>query len=293
MKFAVIGDPIEHSRSPEMHLPVLQKVDPEAVYEKVQIKKGGLAAWIEKVKAERYKGFNITMPHKADILPLLDGLDEEAALFRSVNTVVNRNGKLYGYNTDAGGFLLSLTESGNALKDRKILLLGAGGAARTIALKTLLEGAKAITILARRPEQTETLCTELREIAARSSSRGCDDAIKGGALQDIAQYAGENPDIVVNATPLGMAGTEAAFSDLTFLKKLPEHTLVYDLIYEPAETALLAEAKRTGHKTQNGLKMLEYQALLADLLFLDRETDPDAMRLTNKKNTLERAVAEK
>ena len=293
MKFAVIGDPIEHSRSPEMHLPVLQKSDPAAIYEKVLVKKGELAAWIDRVKAEQYGGFNITMPHKADILPFLDGIDREAELFRSVNTVVNRNGKLYGYNTDAGGFLLSLTESGEGLKGRKILLLGAGGAARTIALKALLEGAKAITILTRRPEQTEILCTELREMAARSSPTGRDTAIKGGALQDITQYAEESPDIVVNATPLGMTGTETTFQDLSFLKKLPENTLVYDLIYDPAETALLAEAKRRGHRTQNGLKMLQYQALLADRLFLDRETDTETMRLTNITNSLERAVPEK
>jgi shikimate dehydrogenase len=273
MRFAVIGDPIEHSRSPEMHLPVLLPEDPEATYEKILVKRGGLADWVERVKKENIRGFNITMPHKADIIPFLDGIEREAALFHSVNTAVNRGGKLYGYNTDGGGFLLSLSENGFAIKGKRLLLLGAGAAARTIAFKSALEGAASITILARAPEKARALCEEVKGLKTEAD-------IACGNSRETADCAG-GIDLMVNATPLGMEGTDSEYGDIAFLDRLPKDALVYDLIYEPAETKLLAEARQRGLKTQNGLKMLKCQALLADCLFLDPETDADKMCRTS------------
>ena len=274
MRFAVIGDPIEHSRSPEMHLPVLMPKDPEATYEKVLVKRGGLAEWIRQVKKEDIRGFNITMPHKADIIPFLDEIEEEAELFHSVNTVVNRGGRLYGYNTDGGGFLLSLSEDGFTIKGKNLLLLGAGAAARTIALKAALEGAASVAVLARTPEKAEALCEEIGSLKTKTK-------IAFGSDQGKEEYA-KNADLLVNATPLGMTGADSEYDDFDFLDRLPKEALVYDLIYEPAETRLLTEARRRGMKTQNGLKMLKGQALLADRLFLDREADTGEMCLINK-----------
>lgn len=269
MRFAVIGDPIAHSRSPEMHLPVLLSVDPEATYEKVLVKRGDLAAWVERVKKEDIRGFNITMPHKEDIIHYLDEVSEEAGLFHSVNTVVNRGGRLFGYNTDSGGFLLSLSESGFEIKGKRLFLFGAGAAARTIALKAALNGAASVTVLARTPEKAEALCEEVRDLKMKTK-------IASGSDREKADYATDT-DLFVNATPLGMKGTDPGYESFDFLDRLPKEALVYDLIYEPAETELLAEARRRGLQTQNGLMMLKGQAILADRLFLDQEAATNKM----------------
>ncbi|MDD2483675.1 MAG: shikimate dehydrogenase [Eubacteriales bacterium] len=274
MKFAVIGSPISHSLSPDMHLPVLSAFDPEASYEKIFVEKGELPAFLEKVKKERFRGFNLTMPHKTDILPYLTEIEQEAKIFGSVNTVVNRKGRLCGYNTDGKGFLLSLMENGRSLKNEKLLILGAGGVARTIALKAALDGATTVIILARMPQKAAALCREIQKLGER---------VKGVRIgygrDEQAPFFATDTTILVNATPRGMEGTESEFEDFSFLDALPKNALVYDLIYEPAETKLIREAKKRGLQTQNGLKMLKYQAILADRLFLDRETDSDEMCL--------------
>lgn len=286
-KFAVIGSPIGHSLSPEIHLPVLRRFFEAVEYNKVEVKKGELPEWMKRVRTEPIRGFNITMPHKTDVIPLLDGLEGDALVYGSVNTVVNRQGRLTGYNTDGEGFRLSLLQTGRGLEEANLLILGAGGVARTLVLKAISEGASQITILARNPEKAEALLREakktIRETGiAFGESMGANNKINKdmrmeyGSLDEAAERA-KGADIFINATPLGMEGMESDFADLAFLKELKREALVYDLIYYPGETRLLGAASALGLSTQNGLGMLIYQGMLADRLFADEDFDFDEM----------------
>ncbi|MDD4583809.1 MAG: shikimate dehydrogenase [Eubacteriales bacterium] len=265
MRFAVVGDPIEHSLSPEVHLPVLCQFCKDVSYEKVHVKLSELDEWIDRVRRDEIDGFNVTMPLKSAIIPLLDRIEGDAGIFQSVNTVVNKNGRLYGYNTDGEGFSLSLLDKGFKLKDSNILLLGGGGAARTIALKAALEGAGQIIILGRTVCKVLEICSEVRKCNKKVK-------IRYGNLEDIVDHA-KATHILINATPLGMTGVPDDFEQLEFLNKLPHEVLVMDLVYEPPATRLLIRAKDQGLNTLNGLEMLIYQGILADRLFLNMDLD--------------------
>ena len=266
-KFAVIGDPIAQSLSPEIHLPVLRHYVENPSYERVQVGRGKLPRWLDRVREEGYAGFNVTMPHKMEIGQYLDELAMEANLIGSVNTVVNRNGRLIGYSTDALGFFTALREGGIQYDDKRILILGAGGAASALAHRAIMENAHRVDILARREEQARRVVTGLR-----THLRGA--GLAWGRLDmHTLHRSASRADIIINATPQGMTGVEGQWADLGFLASLPRHAVVCDIIHAPRKTAFLAEAQRLGHVIQNGIDMLIYQALVADHLFLDRDID--------------------
>lgn len=273
-KFAVIGDPIAHSLSPAIHLPVLRSYVEAPAYEKVHVKKGGLPAWLDRVRNEDIRGFNLTMPHKVDILPYLDYVDFEAER-SSVNTVINRGGKLYGYTTDAAGFFMALNNTGVDHRGLHILILGAGGASGALALCAATDGAEKIGILARRPEIAETLASAVGKSVPGST-------LYAGGVERLGDCC-ESADILINTTPLGMSGVNGDWESLEFLSALPKRAVVCDIIYNPPKTRLLAEAERLGYRCQNGLDMLIYQALLADSLFLGIEIDYKEMAESVKK----------
>ncbi len=260
LKLSVIGDPIAHSLSPQVHGAALSALGVAYTYEKIQVKKGALEEFLAYARETGMDGFNLTMPHKVDILPFLSGIDDAAKRFGAVNTVKVKNGKLYGFNTDAGGYAEALKDAGCEVKDSRILILGAGGVVRTLALELACRGAKEIRILNRTVAKAEDV------------AQGVPGAVSVGCLteEELCQSA-EHCDILVQATPLGMHGTEEDFKNLSFLNHLPKAAMVTDLIYNPPETTLLQEAKRLGFKTMNGLGMLIYQALLADRIYTDTE----------------------
>jgi shikimate dehydrogenase len=265
-RFAVIGSPIGHTLSPPIHHAVFGALGIEERYGVLHVPKGRLKAFLSGAKYAGLRGFNVTIPHKQDILPLLDEVDEDARLCGAVNTVVLRDGKLCGFNTDIAGLLLALQSAGSGYRDRRVLILGAGGAATGIACKAAREGAKAITILSRRKEQAEAVGT----IAQKAGQA----EIIAGVLHPVEiETAAGSCDLLLNATPLGMAGVAENFPSLAFLEKLPDHALVCDLIYNPARTKLLEAAQKRGLCTLNGLDMLIHQALLADELFLGQTLD--------------------
>lgn len=268
MRFAVIGDPIEHSLSPEVHLPVLCQFCKDVSYEKAHVKLSELDVWIDRARRDKIDGFNVTMPLKSAIIPLLDRIEGDAGVFQSVNTVVNKNGRLYGYNTDGEGFSLSLLDNGFKLKDSNILLLGGGGVARTIALKAALEGAGQIIILGRTVGKILEICSEVRKYNKEIK-------IRYGNLEDIEDMVDhvKSTHILINATPLGMTGVSDDFEHLDFLNILPQEALVMDLVYDPPVTRFLIRAKNQGLNTLNGLGMLIYQGILADRLFLNMDLD--------------------
>ncbi|MDR2088271.1 MAG: shikimate dehydrogenase [Clostridiales Family XIII bacterium] len=274
--FAVIGDPIGHSLSPAIHNAVFAALGADCRYSAIRVPKGRLDVFVERARFFDLSGFNVTIPHKQDIIPFLDGLDEEAALCGAVNTVRNEGGRFIGYNTDMEGLLRAVEGRGRAYGGAGVAILGAGGAAAGIAMKAACERARRITIFARRPAQAE----ELRRRALRAAAaRGAPDPeIRTEAMEPRAMCdAVRDADILINATPLGMSGTKSEHASFAFLEYLPVRALVCDLIYEPARTKLLREAATRGFETLGGLDMLIAQALLADEIFLGRALDADAL----------------
>ena len=271
LKFAVIGDPIVQSLSPEIHLPVLRSYAESPSYERIHVRRGELPQWLARVREEGFAGFNVTMPHKLQIGQYLDELVMEADLIGSVNTVVNRGGKLIGYSTDALGCFTALRENGIDYDDKRILILGAGGVARSLAHRAILENVNRVDVLSRREEQARQLV-----LAVRSHLR--DAGLSYGRMDmHNLRHAAAKADIIINATPQGMVGVEAQWDDLRFLEALPKHAVVCDMIHAPRKTAFLAEAERLGHRIQNGVDMLIYQALVADHFFLEQDIDYQAM----------------
>ncbi len=263
LRLDVIGDPIGHSKSPIIHGTALEELALPHTYRKVRVEKGHLADYIRDAKQSNILGFNITMPHKLDIIPYLDFMDSDAQRFNSVNTVHIKDGKLYGYNTDGRGFSYAMNNIGYYAANKNIVILGAGGVVSTIALKMEDEGASKISILNRTLSSAENIAKSLTGINAYTytlTSENLRNAVK-------------DCDILINGTPLGMEGVEHDFEDLTFLNDLKADALVYDLIYNPEETSLLKSAKNLGFATLNGMGMLIYQGLLADEIFLERQLD--------------------
>ena len=264
-KLAVIGDPIGHSLSPVIQQAMLDALGLDCAYGRIRVPGGSTADWLPTAAALGLAGFNATMPHKADLVPLMDELSDDARMYRSVNTVVLRNGRFIGFNTDGEGFLRSLLEEGIDPAGKRIAVFGAGGAARSVVLKLAATGAKSITVCCRSPEKAAELAAS-PAVRITDLSRKATDAALAGA------------DLLINATPLGMQGVDADFEDFSFLDALPSSAPVCDLIYRPLRTSLLLEAENRGHRTMNGLGMLIHQAILALEHFAGMELDAAAMK---------------
>jgi shikimate dehydrogenase len=278
--FAVIGDPVGHSLSPAIHNAVFAALGLDCRYSAIHVPKGGAGAFVARARASGMRGFNVTIPHKQKIIPFLDETDEDARLCGAVNTVVNRQGRLIGYNTDTDGLLWALTRRNRAYSGCNTVILGAGGAAAGIAVKAARGGARRIAILARRTEKAE----EIRRAALCAAPVGGTGVAATAPKIMIAELrpaelraAASDADLLINATPLGMSGVKGDHESLDFLKALPAHTLVCDLIYKPSRTSLLREAEALGLDTLNGMDMLISQALLADEHFLGRTLDIAAL----------------
>lgn len=269
IRLDVVGDPIDHSKSPLIHETVLSSLEMPYEYRKVRIEKGHLPEYLAEVSKIGILGFNLTMPHKQDILPYLDFVDDEARIFNSVNTVCVKNGKLCGYNTDGHGFVYAMAKAGHCAKGKNIVILGAGGVVSTIAFKMGLEQAKKVTILNRTLSAAEKIAKSVTE----EKSIGKTQFVCKTLVFDNIAASLTDCDILVNCTPLGMEGIPHDFEDLSFLNVLKKGALVYDLVYNPFETTLLKRAKSLGFDTLNGFGMLIYQGLLADEIFLERSLD--------------------
>ena len=266
-KLCVIGDPVLHSKSPLIQNTMIRALGLDYIYLCQPVKAGRAAAWLDAAREAGYAGFNATMPHKLDLAPHMDELDQDAALYQSVNTVCIRNGKLYGYNTDGRGFIRALADAGVDPAGRRVLLLGSGGAAKAVALKLVQQGAASVTVCNRTAAKAEELC---QYAPAVMKAAGFDQA----TLRREASRA----ELLVNCTSLGMAGAGGRFEDLSFLDALAPETPVCDLIYAPAETELLRQARERGHRTMNGMGLLVHQAVLALERFTGVPIDAAAMR---------------
>lgn len=261
----VIGDPVAHSLSPLLHQTMIDQTGAAYRYDVRTVRPEELPAFVRWAKDGGCAGFNVTMPHKEAILPLLDEVDATAASCGAVNTVCIREGRATGHNTDGTGFLDSLAGQGFYPQGRTVLLLGAGGAAKAVGHALAAAGASRIIVCARRLERAAALAAQLP---------GCGEGIV--LAQDAIQQAAAACDLLVNATPLGMAGSPA-FARLDFLQAMPPHAVVYDLVYHPRRTALLEAAARQGLRTVGGIDLLIRQAVRAFTFFTGKTPDTAAL----------------
>lgn len=259
---AVIGTPIAHSLSPEIHRPVLELFTQGSSYKKFDPEKQGLEAFFSEAVGQ-FDGWNVTMPYKTKILSLLDEVHPEADFFHSVNTACIRNGRSYGFNTDGAGFDFSLKIAGGCFRDATVGVLGCGGAGGTVVLKAVFEGAREVAVFQRDKKKSELILERAKRIPSTTQLSHHDFD-----FSEMAKFC-SRCDVLINATPLGMEGIPQDFEQLDFLKALPKHAIVCDLIYRPQETRFMKAASELGYRVVGGIEMLLYQGILAEEHFLE------------------------
>jgi len=259
-KLGIIGNPLLHSISPLIHQLALQNTNLRGSYEKFEVTKEGLSKIIEFFKSNDFTGFNVTIPHKVNIIQYLDEIDEYAKKIGAVNTVKVADGRLIGYNTDVYGFANSLV---NRKKDiKKAKMLGCGGAALAVVFGLEHLGCEEITICARNKDKMQDF---INIISSKTNM-----IIHSEFLQEMTSLT--DTDILINATPLGTFGeNESKMAiDKDILHTANKHILIYDLVYNPAKTQLVKESEKLNLTSINGLDMLILQAVKAFEIWTDK-----------------------
>lgn len=266
----VFGYPVEHSLSPAMHNAAIAALGIPFAYLPFSVRPEDIGPAIRSLAILGIIGVNLTIPHKERVLPFLDEVTPEAQAVGAVNTVHNDGGRLIGYNTDGVGFLAPLKASGVTLYDRQVVVLGAGGAARSVAHCLAREGAW-IVLVNRTPERAARLAEAVNGAAGRAAARcfGLDDT---GALADAMAKA----ELLVNTTSVGMSPHDEEIPPIP-LHALHPGLFVYDLIYNPVKTKLLLAAEQVGARTLNGVQMLVRQGAAAFRIWTGMEPPLDAM----------------
>jgi len=264
--FCVIGHPIGHTLSPTIHQTVYTALSVDYDYIAEHVLPEDLEEFTRRVRATGCPGFNATIPHKETVIPLLDAVDASAERIGAVNTVKNEGGKLTGYNTDVPGLMEALKRGGWTPRGHGVLL-GAGGAARAAIEAMGLMGVKELILFDIVPERMEKLTQDFKDqhpmriIGTRSENE----------LSDHLSRA----DLIINATPVGMwPNTDR--SPVSHPEQIPSGATVFDMVYKPVKTKLMAQAEQQGAVTISGLGMLVAQALAADEIWLNRKL-PEAI----------------
>ncbi|MFJ7732651.1 shikimate dehydrogenase [Lysinibacillus sp. NPDC097231] len=261
--FAVMGDPIEHSKSPAMHNAWFEEKSIDATYIPVHVSSENLESAVTGLKTLGASGWNVTIPHKTAIIPYLDELDELAQKMGAVNTVVRtKEGKLKGYNTDGVGFVRSLEDAvGKSHKDKPVLLIGAGGAARGIAFAMQQQGYKNLTIANRTVANAQAIVDEMGTGSAISLT---------DAEETLADFS-----ILVQMTSAGLA--TGNFSMPFSLERLAEGAIVADIVYNPLMTPFLQAAEEKGATVVTGLGMFVHQGAIAFEYWLGEYPNTNSM----------------
>lgn len=255
--YAIIGWPVAHSRSPLMHNAAFEALGLDCVYVPFAVPPEHLATAVEGLRAMGVAGWNVTIPHKTAIMPLLDEVSPEAVAAGAVNTVRQHEGRLIGYNTDGAGLLVALErELSCTVTGKQVVVLGAGGAARGAVAALMAAGASAITVVNRTITTAQRMVGQLKE-----SIRG-QAAIASLSVLELADLSSLLPvtDILINATSLGMHGEEIEGVELALL---PKTAKVYDMVYGAVPTPLVHKARHYGLMASDGVAMLVAQGELA------------------------------
>lgn len=271
---ALLGHPVAHSISPQMHNEAFRQLGLDYVYLAFDVEPQRIREAFEGLSALKIHGFNLTMPLKTAIIPYLDELTPAARLAEAVNTVFLRDGRYIGHNTDGVGYMQSVSEAGFDIIGKKMTLLGAGGAATAICVQAALDGVSAIDMFKRKNASfagTEAFCRRIAE------NTGC--RIRLLDIADTALLADSlaNSAILTNATNVGMA-PDTERSVLPDSSLLPSHMVVSDIIYNPRETLLMRQAKEAGCKAFNGLYMLLFQGAAAFRCWTGQDMPIDLIR---------------
>jgi len=261
--FAVIGDPIDHSMSPNIHNAAFKELNMEATYIAYRIPKGELEEGIQSLKKISISGFNVTIPHKVEVMKYLDKTDESCSVIGAANTVTNYGGVLKGYNTDMDGFLDPIRKRGVKIQDEGVLLLGAGGAARAIVAGFAKEHAKKVTIANRTLQKARELARFSQKIGLDAEAAAVED------MPDLSDYR-----FVVNATSVGLKDEPSPIN----ADGISEDSVVYDIVYTPMNTDLIKRSKERGAAIIFGYEMLLGQAAKAFEIWHGREAPYSAMK---------------
>lgn len=271
----IFGCPVQHSFSPAMHNAAFQALALDYVYVPFMVTPDCLPAAVAAVRALGLAGVNVTVPLKQAVLPLLDELTEEARLIGAVNTIITDAGRLRGDNTDGKGFLRALREqAGFCPAGKTVLILGAGGAARAVAVQLALAGVKRVFLTNRTPERAVALAGLLAEHT--------------GVVVEVLPWPGDrtgaetagvlrSADLVVQTTPVGMCPEQASTAPLPFSSFRPGQ-VACDLVYNPPETIFMRRAGQAGATVLNGLGMLLYQGALSFELWTGKAAPVEVMR---------------
>ncbi len=264
--YALIGDPVEQSVSPEMQNAAFKEKEISGVYCKLRVSVEELAETVEGMRL-MVSGFNVTIPHKETIIEHLDWVDKDASKIGAVNVVKNEANRLMGYNTDGKGAVAALKRI-EELKDKNALVLGAGGAARSICYELCREGVEHLYIANRTKERAVKLCSDLRKNGCHCTVL----ALKDRELKEVIH----NVRFLVNTTSVGMHPK----SEASPIKReiLHKDLIIEDIVYNPLETRLLREAESVGAKTINGVEMLVLQGAYAFEIWTGVEAPVEVMR---------------
>ena len=261
----LIGHPVEHSFSPPMHNAAFDALGLDYAYVAFDVDPNNLKSAIDGACALNIKGFNVTIPHKIEVMKYLDELDEVASLIGAVNTIDFKN--LKGYNTDGIGAIKAIEEV-TAVKDKDVVVAGAGGASRAISFYLAKYGVQSLTILNRNEQKAQNLAGDV------SDSKLIGD-VKSDSISQIDNHV-KNADILIDTTPLGM---DPHIDDEPVIKaeNMHEDLVVFDAVYNPNETVLLKEAIKAGAKPVYGIKMLLYQGAESFEIWTGKKAPIDVM----------------
>ena len=262
-KYLVIGNPIEHSLSPEIHNYWLKENNINAIYEKRKLNSDDIEELVGEIRNDKISGINVTVPFKKDVIPFLDDLSKEAFITQSVNTIFLKNNKITGYNTDIAGFQISLKDTGFDLKNKKVLILGSGGVVPSIIYGLEKSGVSQIMI----SNRTKIKAIELKKTFSSLK------IVDWGTVPEF--------DMIINATSLGLDKNDKIDLNFTNINK---NKLFYDVIYNPKKTNFLQTGKNLGAKVLNGNKMFIYQASEAFKLWhnINPEINDEVFKLLDK-----------
>lgn len=286
----LIGYPIKHSASPYFQQAALDYYHLDIRYEAWETAPGELEATIAGLREPRNLGANVTVPYKEAVLPLLDEVDDLAGLIGAVNTIVKRDNRLLGFNTDAYGFLEGLRQEGHFDPEgKRVVVLGAGGAARAVCFALVREKVSSLVIINRTPVRAKTLAESLRSYIGDSSPSlhsGLRPAGWEGLSTKVTTLSGQNPSsgetfthchLIVNCTSVGMKHSSQEGKPPFGIEVIPPGVLVYDLVYNPYPTRLLELAGKAGANILGGLAMLVYQGAASFELWTGKKAPVDIM----------------
>ena len=263
--YCIIGDPIDHSLSPAIHNAAFSSLGLNCSYISFRVQEGQLKNSLDSLRAINIGGFNVTMPHKVRVLEYVDQYDKTVELVGAANTVKNEDGKFCAYNTDVLGFIKPLRQRGIDFSGFEVTILGAGGAARAVAVALASErGIANINIFNRNTDRSKELANLLKKLGLKASIVSSDN------IQNIASKS----NLIINTTPLGMKDEQSLIKSSSIRKD----SIVYDIVYKPINTNLLESARSAGAKVVYGYEMLLEQAIASFKIWFQRDPPIEPMK---------------